>query len=130
MAKKIKILIGVIVVFVLGILSMLYFDIGIPCVYYEMFGLYCPGCGMTRAAFSLLQLDFYQAFRYNAFAIIVIPLIGLYIIGGIYAWFFNKTNFMYNKIPGFIWISFIVLLLLYGILRNIPQFVFLAPTVI
>ena len=130
MAKKIKILIVVIIMFVLGLLSMKHFNIGIPCVYYQLSGLYCSGCGMTRATFSLLQLDFYQAFRYNAFAIIIIPLIGLYIIGGIYAWLFNKANFMDNKIPGIVWIVFIVALLVYGVLRNIPQFVFLAPTVL
>jgi len=107
---------------------MKHFNIGIPCIYSELTGLYCPGCGMTRAAFSLLELDFYQAIRYNAFSIIVIPLIGLYIVGGIYAWLFNKNNFMDNKIPGVIWIIFIIALVLYGALRNIPQFMFLAPT--
>lgn len=130
MLKKIKILIVAAIVFVLGVLSMWYLDIGIPCVYYELSGLYCPGCGITRATFSLLQLDFYQAIRYNAFVIIIIPLVGLYVIGGIYAWLFNKPNFMDNKIPPAIWIIFIVTLLLYGVLRNIPQFAFLAPTVV
>ena len=130
MLKKIKILVVATIVFALGVLSMWYLDIGIPCVYHELSGLYCPGCGITRATFSLLQLDFYQAIRYNAFVLIIIPLIGLYVIGGIYAWLFNKSNFMYNKIPPVIWIIFIVTLLLYGVLRNIPQFSFLAPTVI
>ena len=130
MKKKIKILIGVILFFVIGIYLMYKLNIGIPCVYYELSGMYCPGCGITRAAYSLLQLDFYQAIRYNAFSIIIIPLIGLYLIGGIYSWLFNKTNFMDNKIPLVIWIIFIVLLLLYGILRNMPQFSCLAPTII
>lgn len=130
MAKKIKILISVIIVLVLGLISMKHFNIGIPCIYYKLSGLYCPGCGMTRATFSLLQLDFYQAFRYNAFSIIMLPLMGLYIIGGIYAWLFNKTNFMYDKIPPAIWILLIISMLLYGILRNVPQFSFLAPTIL
>lgn len=128
MAKKIRILIGIMVIFILGLYSMYYLNIGIPCVYYELSGLYCPGCGMTRATFSLLQFDFYQAIRYNAFSIVIIPLIVLYAIGGLYAWLLNKTNFMYNKIPSIIWVIFILVLLLYGVLRNIPQFAFLAPT--
>lgn len=130
MIKKIKILIIMIIILVFGLLSMRYFNIGIPCTVYEMTGLYCPGCGMTRATFSLLSLDFYQAIRYNAFSIIAIPLIGLYVVGGIYAWLFNKTNFMYDKIPPVIWIIFIASMLLYGFLRNVPEFAFLAPTAI
>lgn len=130
MLKKIKILIVITLILVLGIFSMWYFKIGIPCLYYELCGLYCPGCGMTRATYSLLQLDFYQAFRYNAFSIISIPLIALYVIGGVYAWLFNKHNFMDQKIPSVVWIIFIISLLLYGLLRNIPQFAFLAPTTI
>ena len=130
MLKKVKILIVCIIFLVLGILSMNYLGIGIPCVYYELSGLYCPGCGMTRAAFSLLKLDFYQAIRYNAFSIVILPLILLYIIGGVYAWLFNKPNFIDKKIPGVIWIIFIIALLLYGVLRNIPEFSYLAPTTI
>ena len=128
MIRKIKILISVIVILVFGLLAMKYLNIRIPCVYYELSGLYCPGCGMTRATFSLLQFDFYKAIRYNAFSIIIIPLVGLYIIGGIYAWLFNKTNFMYNKIPPVIWIIFIGTMLIYAVLRNMPEFAFLAPT--
>jgi len=104
------------------------YGIGLICVFNKITGLYCSGCGMTRALLSILRLDFYQAFRYNAFSIIILPIIGLYIIGSIYSWIFGKTNFMYKKIPEIIWIIFIVALLLYGVLRNIPQFSYLAPT--
>lgn len=130
MLKKIKILIFVILFLIVGFISMWYLNISIPCVYYELTGIYCPGCGMTRAFLSLLKLDFYQALRYNAFSIIVAVLLALYILGGIYGWLFNKINFMEKKIPSLAWIIFIVALLVYGILRNIPQFSFLAPTVV
>lgn len=130
MLKKIKILIFAILFLIVGFISMWYLNISIPCVYYELTGIYCPGCGMTRAFLSLLKLDFYQALRYNAFSIIVAVLLALYILGGIYGWLFNKINFMEKKIPSLVWIIFIVALLAYGILRNIPQFSFLAPTVV
>lgn len=130
MAKKIKILIGVTTFFVLGILAMWHFNIGIPCLFYKSYGLYCPGCGMTRATYSLMRLDFCQAIRYNVFSIIILPLIGLEIIGGIYAWLFDKSNFMENKISKVVWRILVVALLLYGVLRNIPQFAYLAPTTI
>lgn len=37
------------------------------CVIKWIIGYPCPGCGMTRAVFSLIQFDFIQAFRYNPF---------------------------------------------------------------
>ena len=40
-------------------------NIGIPCLFYRLTGLKCPGCGNTRAALSLLRLDFSAAFFYN-----------------------------------------------------------------
>ena len=52
---------------------------GISCVFIELFGLPCPGCGMTRALFSLLRLDFYSAFRYNP-VIFFMPYVFAYVI--------------------------------------------------
>jgi len=37
-------------------------------------GFPCPGCGLTRACFSILRLDFVQAFKYNPL-VFVIPII-------------------------------------------------------
>ena len=44
-----------------------YFNIGIPCLFYQITGLKCPGCGITRLIFSLIKLDFNQAFFYNPY---------------------------------------------------------------
>lgn len=40
-------------------------NIAIPCLFNRLTGLQCPGCGNTRAALSLLRLDFSAAFGYN-----------------------------------------------------------------
>ncbi len=37
----------------------------ISCVFYEIFGIPCMGCGMTRAWLSALKLDFSMAFSYH-----------------------------------------------------------------
>lgn len=44
-----------------------------------IFGLPCPGCGMTRAAVSLLRLDFKSAFYYHPL-VFIMPPVFLYII--------------------------------------------------
>lgn len=38
---------------------------GYSCVFRELFGIQCPGCGMTRAYISLLKFDVLSAFRYH-----------------------------------------------------------------
>ncbi len=45
------------------------------CLYKNIIGTECPGCGMTRAALSLLHLRFAGAFAFNRMIIIVFPLI-------------------------------------------------------
>ncbi|MCI8363878.1 MAG: DUF2752 domain-containing protein [Eubacterium sp.] len=38
-----------------------------PCLFHRITGLYCPGCGGTRAFTSLLQGDFISCFVYHPF---------------------------------------------------------------
>lgn len=103
-----------------------YFHIYIDCPIKKITGLYCPGCGVTRMLSSMLTLDFYQAFRYNPLLFINLPIILFLLIESIIA----KKEPLYNKIPTKVWVFVIIILLSYGILRNIPFFDFLAPTVI
>ena len=42
-------------------------NIPLPCVFYSVTGLYCPGCGGTRAILSLLDGEFVQSFLYHPF---------------------------------------------------------------
>jgi len=37
----------------------------LPCIYMYFLHIPCPGCGMTRAVFSALWLDFAAAFSYH-----------------------------------------------------------------
>lgn len=40
-------------------------DLKIPCLFFSLTGLYCPGCGITRMAIALLHFDFLTAFYYQ-----------------------------------------------------------------
>ena len=104
------------------------YNVSLFCLIYEVTGLYCPGCGMTRAVISLLNLDFYQAFRYNIFAIFLLPLLTVYFFSEVYCWIFEKENILFSKIPEWFWVFIFISMIIFGILRNFPVFSFLAPT--
>jgi len=90
---------------------------GIPCVFHEITGLKCPGCGITHAMTALIHLDFNAFIQANLFA----PLIILFFITA-----FASTSLKYIKtgiyrlsaVNTFIETSFLVLFILWGIVRN------------
>ena len=114
----------VIFLFSIGILYALIFlkyGIGIPCIFHELTGLYCPGCGISRAIVSLIKLDFYQALRYNLLIFFLIPYICIY--------FFLKYIIKGKKeLPEWSLYLLLVIIIVYFIFRNIPYFSYLAPT--
>ena len=90
---------------------------GIPCVFHDITGLKCPGCGMTHAMTALLNLDFNAFIQANLFA----PLIIIFFITA-----FASTSLKYIKtgiyrlsaVNSFVEISFLVLFIAWGIARN------------
>ena len=126
MKKKITITI----IFLILLISYLYLgnklNVYINCPIKEITGLYCPGCGITRMLQAILQLNFYQAFRYNPLLFISLPFFIFFTIEGI----ITKKDPLYNKIPNKILITIIIIFIIYGILRNLPLFDFLASTIV
>lgn len=64
------------------------------CPFLFLWGIPCPGCGMTRAFLALLHLDFAAAFYYHP----LFPVVILYILWGIFALCKNKYPAFYAKI--------------------------------
>lgn len=87
------------------------------CMFKAMFGLPCPGCGMTRACISLLKLDFTKAMHFH-------PLFWLPPIAFV-AWIAvkNKSNTAAN------WIiyGFIALMLAVYVVRMVNMFPDIPP---
>lgn len=103
------------------------YHFSIPCPIKTITGYYCPGCGITRLLFSLIKLDFYQAFRYNPLVFILIILTIIYFILKIFLKMIWKKDLIISQ---WIYYILIVILIFYGILRNIPGFEYLTPTTI
>ncbi|NDW19812.1 DUF2752 domain-containing protein [Dysgonomonas sp. 216] len=45
------------------------------CLFKNIFGIECFGCGITRAIVSAIQFDFVGAFNFNKLIVIVFPLL-------------------------------------------------------
>lgn len=121
------------ILFLLFFLLLFYFFLShtvhfyIPCPFKKITGFYCPGCGITRCLFYIIQFDFSKAFWMNPLVFCFLPFILLYFGYKIYLYITNRKDTIICKIPNFIWYFLIFITLLFGVLRNIPAFSFLAP---
>jgi hypothetical protein len=89
-----------------------------PCPLHQYTGLWCPGCGTTRAMHQLLHGNVMAAFRFNRLAISLLPVIGYLAI---------RREEQTMK-PVWIW-TLLGVVVAFGVLRNIPVYPFtlLAP---
>lgn len=53
----------------------------LPCAFFRLTGLPCPGCGLTRACLLLVQGDLRASFNYHAFAPVLVVFITILIAG-------------------------------------------------
>ena len=96
------------------------------CLFHKMTGLYCPGCGLTRALHALVHFDLLRAIRMNAFFILSAPLFVLL------SWrLFRPLSPTLEKCVRpfanpWLWVIGVPL---FGIVRNLPWYPFslLAP---
>lgn len=95
------------------------------CQFHLLTGLYCPGCGATRASYQLLHGNLLAAVHDNA--LFVVSLAALAARG---AWYLRRK--FYNQPVGFfippiaLWV-FLGVAIVFVVLRNLPEFSFLAP---
>ena len=129
MKKKIIEIFSLLLIVIAYLILNKYHIIYIPCLVHEITGLYCPGCGVTRMIINILNGNFYQAFRYNPLLFISIPFFILYFLDLIISKVKNK-KMVTELFEPHIWYILIGIFIIYGILRNIPYFDYLKPTLI
>lgn len=91
------------------------------CVIRDFIGIYCPGCGGTRAVMALLQGDVFASFIYYPLLSVTL-LLTLYWDGVLVLSLIRKNTALYRFAPWQIWLSVPILLLVQWILRNVLFF--------
>ena len=123
MKKKYKFIVEILV---LLLVSLYYFfnptvsNFFPKCPFHTITGLYCPGCGSQRAIHDLMHLNIFEAINHNALMFFAFTFgIGLYL--------YSKKKFYdliyHPKSPLIIF----GIIFLFGVLRNLDRFHFLAP---
>ena len=95
------------------------------CLFHELTGLNCPGCGMTRALYALLHGNLRLALKDNA--LFLLALAGLGVWAGQFAVRkLRKQPAKFNVPSTLLW-WLLVVMVLFGVIRNLPGFGWLCP---
>lgn len=129
MKKKLMIVVFCMILLIIYLLVGNYFHIYLFCPIRKLTGLYCPGCGVTRMCLHLLKGNFYQAFRYNPLLFICLPIFAIYYFD-LFIRELQQKKPRLQKLEPKLWYVLIGIFLIYGVLRNLPYFDFLKPTLI
>jgi hypothetical protein len=93
------------------------------CPLYSLTGFACPGCGLTRGFHALFHGDVLGALDYNAMLPFFAALIGFGFVSLVYFAVSGRRIPINLLHPNFVWVFF-VLLLVFGVTRNLPWYPF------
>jgi hypothetical protein len=95
------------------------------CLFHELTGLNCPGCGGTRSLYALLHGHFQAALKDNAFFVLLSAATAARCI-----WFAAKK---FRRLPAgkflpanILWVL-LAIAVVFTVLRNLPALAFLSP---
>jgi hypothetical protein len=88
------------------------------CSFHFLTGLYCPGCGATRATYHLVHGQLAIAFRYQPLFVAMLPVIFFLIGKRLYELIFNTTVKLPFELQFYKLIA--VVICAFFVLRNVP----------
>lgn len=105
----------IITVLVLIMFYIIYLLIGKPpifnCWIYENFGIYCPGCGCTRALINLVQGNIIKSLYYNPTVLYAVIVLIIYLVGNTIAKVLKKdSKYILKYTPILIYVGIFILI--------------------
>jgi len=95
------------------------------CLFHQVTGLNCPGCGATRALHALMHGHLADAARFNLLFLVCLPYVGWTAARTGVRWLTGRGLHVAIS-PNWMWIFF-ALSVVFGTLRNLPGFEWLSP---
>ena len=98
------------------------------CMFHQVTGLHCPGCGATRCLHALVHGDLPQAAAYNVFFLVVLPFLVVWAVRWWYSAFTGRPLGTWRYPAWFAW-AFLGVTMTFWVVRNLPfpPFDWLAP---
>lgn len=91
-----------------------------PCPFHTATGLWCPGCGLTRATARLLHGDVLGALSFNALAPLVLGLIVVAWLTWLMPTIGRKPLHVFDRITPRWWSAIAFGMVIFGVVRNLP----------
>ncbi len=98
----------------------IHWGVYIPCVFRMITGLKCPGCGISHMCLDLLRFRFRSAFFDHPVLFVLLPVMGVIALKKFYE-YVKTGNKRLSSIENKIMVASIVILILFGIIRNIIE---------
>ena len=111
--------IATLIIILIAIVYIIYVNkfIKIPeCAIYKTFGIYCPGCGATRAVYSLYYGEILKSIYYNPIILYLVIIDFWYVITEGIAKILKKENkFFVKNIKIYLYLALTILVINWGI---------------
>ena len=93
------------------------------CFVRQHVGMYCTGCGATRAVLAVLRGQFLQSLYFNVVVMYVIVFYGIYVLRGA-VYFISKGKYMYMKFhTAYVFVG-LGIVVVQAIVKNVALFVY------
>ena len=95
-----------------------YTSFGVPCLFYKVFHLKCPGCGITRMIYQLSLFHWQKAMQANYFLFWTSPVLIVFVLHEVLK---KQRKGKYTAVWKWVGIGYLVSLMIWMAVRNLMQ---------